>query len=95
MRVSTRAAFGPAVTLTATAALTSTGWALRATIPRDTLALDSAGDFTLDLIVNEISPGRERRQGQLVLSGGHDEWVYLRGDRQDAARALRFHLADV
>ncbi|MBK7835389.1 MAG: heparinase II/III family protein [Gemmatimonadetes bacterium] len=95
VRVSTRAAFGPAVTLTATAALTSTGWALRATIPRDTLALDSAGDFTLDLIVNEISPGRERRQGQLVLSGGHDEWVYLRGDRQDAARALRFHLADV
>lgn len=95
VRVTSRAAFGPAVSIQATAALTSTGWALRATIPRDALALDAAGDFTLDLIVNEISPDRERRRGQLVLSGGHDEWVYLRGDRQEPARALPFHLADV
>ena len=38
-----------------------------------------------DLIINEMLPGRVRRVGQLVWSGG-DGWVWLRGDRQDPAR---------
>jgi hypothetical protein len=38
-----------------------------------------------DLLVNEMRPGRERRSGQLVWSGGGG-WVWLRGDRQDARR---------
>ena len=38
-----------------------------------------------DLLVNRIEPGRERRSGQLVWSGGGG-WVYLRGDRQDPSR---------
>jgi hypothetical protein len=38
-----------------------------------------------DLIVNEMLPGRTRRAGQLVWSGG-DGWVWLRGDRQDPRR---------
>ena len=38
-----------------------------------------------DLLVNRMEPGRERRSGQLVWSGGGG-WVYLRGDRQDPAR---------
>lgn len=38
-----------------------------------------------DLIVNEMRPGRERRAGQLVWSGGGG-WVWLRGDRQDPRR---------
>ena len=38
-----------------------------------------------DLLVNEMLPGRERRAGQLVWSGGNG-WVWLRGDRQDAER---------
>jgi hypothetical protein len=37
-----------------------------------------------DLLVNRREPGRERRSGQLVWSGGGG-WVYLRGDRQDPA----------
>jgi hypothetical protein len=37
-----------------------------------------------DLLVNRMQPGRERRSGQLVWSGGGG-WVYLRGDRQDPA----------
>ena len=37
-----------------------------------------------DLLVNRMEPGRERRSGQLVWSGGGG-WVYLRGDRQDPA----------
>ena len=45
------------------------------------------GDNVLfNLVVNEMRPGRHRRAGQLVLSGGGG-WVYLRGDREspDAA----------
>jgi hypothetical protein len=34
-----------------------------------------------DLLVNEARPGRQRRAGQLVWSGGGG-WVWLRGDRQ-------------
>lgn len=45
-------------------------------------------DLSIDVIVNETAPGRERRRGQLVLSGARGEWVYLRGDRQDADRLV-------
>lgn len=37
-----------------------------------------------DLIVNQMRPGRTRRAGQLVWSGGGG-WAYLQGDRQDPA----------
>lgn len=37
-----------------------------------------------DLLVNHIGPGRLRRAGQLIWSGGGG-WVWLRGDRQDPA----------
>jgi hypothetical protein len=47
----------------------------------------------LDLIVNEIPPGRERRRGQLVLSGAAREWAYLQGDRQEPRRYRSFSLA--
>ncbi len=36
-------------------------------------------------IINEMLPGRMRRAGQLVWSGGGG-WVWLRGDRQDPTR---------
>ena len=49
----------------------------------------------LDAIVNEKPRGRERRRGQLVLSGAAGEFVYLRGDRHDAARLLPLRVADV
>jgi hypothetical protein len=38
-----------------------------------------------DLLVNQMQPGRTRRSGQLVWSGGGG-WIWLRGDRQDPAR---------
>ena len=44
--------------------------------------------LSLDLLINETTRGRERRRGQLVLSGAFGEWVYLRGDRQDAERLI-------
>ena len=40
-------------------------------------------EIRFDLAVNEMQPGRQRRAGQLIWSGGGG-WVYLRGDRQDA-----------
>jgi hypothetical protein len=43
------------------------------------------GTIGFDLQVNEMQPGRLRRAGQLVWTGGGG-WVYLRGDRQDPKR---------
>ena len=47
-----------------------------------------------DLIVNEMPAERERRRGQLVLSGGDGEFVYLRGDRHDAGRFVTLRIDD-
>jgi hypothetical protein len=52
-------------------------------------------EIEVDVIVNETVRERERRRGQLVLSGAAGEFVYLRGDRHDRERLLRFSLADV
>lgn len=49
----------------------------------------------LDLLINETAPDRARRRGQLVLSGAEGEFVYLRGDRHDRHRHLRFTIPDV
>jgi hypothetical protein len=41
-----------------------------------------------------MSRDRERRRGQLVLSGGANEFVYLRGDRQDLDKLLAVTITD-
>ncbi len=51
---------------------------------------DSWPDLALDVIVNDRPAGRERRRGQLVLSGARGESAYLRGARQAPDRALHF-----
>jgi hypothetical protein len=51
---------------------------------------DTWPDLLLDVVVNERPPERERRRGQLVLSGARGEFAYLRGARQSSARAVRF-----
>ena len=56
------------------------------TLPRHVAAVD------LDVVVNESTPGRARRRGQLVLSGARDEFVYLRADRHERERLLRITL---
>ncbi len=48
-------------------------------------AVHRGNRFGFDLLINEMRPGRVRRAGQLVWSGGNG-WVYLRGDRQDPSR---------
>ena len=50
--------------------------------------------FSIDVLVNETAPGRERRRGQLVLSGGRGEFVYLRGDRHDPSRLVGLVIRD-
>jgi hypothetical protein len=50
----------------------------------------SPGEFDLDVIVNDAAPGRARRRGQLVMSGAEGEFAYLRGDRHDMNRLVRF-----
>jgi hypothetical protein len=59
------------------------------------VGLPAGSEFSLDLIVNDAAPGRERRRGQLVLSGAAGEFVYLRGDRNQPGRLLRFSRTDV
>ena len=49
-------------------------------------------EIGVDVLVNENTPGRARRRGQLVLSGARNEFVYLRADRHDRDRLLRVTL---
>jgi hypothetical protein len=60
----------------------ASGWTISVRIPRDSLGPRDAR-FGLDVIINEMPQNRERRRGQLVLSGRGGAWAYLRGDRQD------------
>jgi len=48
----------------------------------------------LGVAVNEMSPDRERRRGQLVMGGRAGGFVYLRGDRLAADDLLDFRIAD-
>lgn len=68
------------------------GWAMRLVWRRAQLPIDDTGALAFDLIVNERSPDRERRRGQLVLSGGGG-FGYLRGDRQDSSHAIRLEFS--
>ena len=76
-------------TVRATSRETDGGFEIVFTIPRPALGALIA----LDVLVNDMSAGRQRRRGQLVLSGAHGERVYLRGDRQPLERFLRFRLS--
>jgi hypothetical protein len=67
---------------------TDTGYSVFVDIP-----IGRQDEFALDLVINEAPFGRERRRGQLVLSGANGEFVYLRGDRHDDRRLLNFRVA--
>jgi hypothetical protein len=68
-------------------------WERTGTGYRILVELDSIPD-ALDVIVNEMPRGRERRRGQLVMSGARGEFVYLRGDRHDAARLVPLRVTE-
>ncbi len=46
-------------------------------------------EFYCHVVINETARNRERRRGQLVLTGAHGEWAYLRGDREPLDAFLR------
>ncbi|MBA2685276.1 MAG: heparinase II/III family protein [Gemmatimonadaceae bacterium] len=75
--------------ITAESRETNGGYELRFTIPRSSL---HANDVSLDILINDMISTRQRRRGQLVLSGAHGDRVYLRGDRQPLASFLRLRL---
>jgi hypothetical protein len=83
----------PDIPFGATWRRTQGGWELLARIDRNAI-----GPFTapigLDVIINEMPRSRERRRGQLVLSGARGETAYLRGDRQDRARLISMAVND-
>ncbi|HEU4565658.1 MAG TPA: heparinase II/III family protein [Gemmatimonadaceae bacterium] len=91
-RVRVRAVDGsrPGVPLEASWNPCPDGYEMRFAIPLSALGPGPERAFALDLIVNDMAPGRERRRGQLVLSGGAGEFIYLQGDRQSSARFLHF-----
>ncbi len=60
------------------------GFGLRFTLPWP----DASLPFEFDCCINERPAGRERRRGQLVLSGANGESAYLRGARQGPDRAI-------
>ena len=65
---------------------TERGYRVTVSVPWPTEARPHIGGRVgFDLIINEMLPGRVRRAGQLVWTGGNG-WVWLRGDRQDPAR---------
>ncbi len=68
------------------------GYALELTITIPGWDPRQGDELGFDLLVNRMEPGRVRRAGQLVWSGGGG-WVYLRGDRQDASRLGVLELA--
>jgi Heparinase II/III-like protein len=51
---------------------------------------ESEPEFVVDACINECPPDRERRRGQLVMSGARGAFAYLLGARQSDAHA--FHL---
>ena len=65
------------------------GYEMSIEVPLPT-ANDRELPVDLDVIINETTRNRERRRGQLVLSGAHGEFVYLRGDRHDVDRLIPF-----
>lgn len=71
---------------------TGRGYVIDVAVPLEGLPAHDSRRLELDVIVNETTPGRERRRGQLVLSGAAGEFAYLAGDRHDPARLLPFLL---
>jgi len=94
VRVSTRAVGGAALPLRASWERTPRGYSVRLAIDLSPFDVDGTKSLKLGVVVNEMTPDRERRRGQLVLGGRAGEFVYLRGDRLAADDLLDFRITD-
>lgn len=94
VRVTPRDGGGALPPLSASWRLTPDGYRVRMSLARGASGIGIDRHFMLNVVINEISPDRERRRGQLVATGAQDEWVYLRGDREDPRRMIAFEIVD-
>jgi hypothetical protein len=85
---------GAELPLSARWSVTANGYSMTLAAPLAALGAHSSSVIGVQLVVNDMAPGRVRRRGQLVLSGGEGERIYLRGDRERAATFLRFVIRD-
>ena len=69
---------------------TGDGYSVHVRLPIRTA---SGSEVAVGVVVNEKPSGRDRRRGQLVLGGRPDEFVYLRGDREERDQLPRFRLS--
>jgi hypothetical protein len=65
---------------------------MQVTLPPEALRGDY--EVAIDVIVNDAPPHRERRRGQLVMSGARNEFVYLRSDGHSPERLVPILLTD-
>ncbi|HJU64037.1 MAG TPA: heparinase II/III family protein [Gemmatimonadaceae bacterium] len=79
------------VPLDASWRLLPAGYAIRLSVPLAALGTASELPVALNVVVNDMAPGRARRRGQLALSGGGG-FVYLRGDREPPSSLMPFVL---
>jgi len=94
VRVSSRAVGGVAPPLRAYWEPTTRGYSVRMAVDLSALGADVTKSLKLGVAVNEVTPDRERRRGQLVLGGRAGDFVYLRGDRLAADDLLDFRIGD-
>jgi hypothetical protein len=92
VRVTSRAGDSPAVA--GSWRPTRQGYQVLLRVARAGVASTTTAPLWLDVVVNEMGAGRERRRGQLALCAGPGEWVYLRGDRSDPRHHVAFRVAD-
>lgn len=78
--------------LTAAWRRTTSGYTMDLRVPLSAVETSADGVIAVQVVVNDMAPGRERRRGQLALGGGAGEWIYLRGDRESPVHARRFGL---
>ncbi|MBX6331103.1 MAG: heparinase II/III family protein [Gemmatimonadaceae bacterium] len=71
------------------------GYRVRFAVPLEPLGDCRENPVGVQVVVNDMAPTRERRRGQLVLSGGAGEHIYLRGDRESPAVFRHFLLPRV
>jgi hypothetical protein len=71
---------------------TDGGYQVDLALPLELPGAERGTTIELDVLVNEMASGRERRQGQLVMSGAAGEFAYLAGDRHDPTRLLQVRL---
>ena len=90
-RVTARTPLAETVPLEVVTRYSEDGWEAELVLPTDGPV---GRRFLLDLLVNEIAPGRARRRGQLVLSGAHGQRAYLVGDRHQLVHSPVLTIVD-